>query len=600
MNQFGLRTPSSKLSLDSSGYLYDPTDTSCDGFPMLQVETMPGTCLGLVLGRDQAKDLESGFDFIKPRTIVSIPNSQNFLVADMGGWGEFKGRLFWLYKNENNQYKLKLLKSELNLPHGLEYPGDGYFYLGEKHQITRFEFSEGNLYNEQIVIEDLPSFEGHMHPLTQFTFNQKTMDLFINYGAPTDHCNLEKNKIQKEDLVYCLEDQEQAHAALYKVDGEAIQNFNGGQKLKPKLIAKGLRNSMALSVSPDGQRLLQAENSRDFEDLGEPYEELNVIDLGETSQVKHYGWPYCFNFNATSPEWQKPYYYPPVDCTQKSKRIMNDSYEPPYILLPPHVAPLGMRYYSSDLLGKEFKNSLLISWHGHQPTGNRLVLYQTDNKGLPILDNGIEETFFKQDQSGRACAKSLPFTPQGGLKRKSNYLELISGWSKKAGIRPEGSPVGFEVSKDGSIWIVEDKARVIVRLAKVDKSLSYKEDCDPSLESNIEEKFELYRNIHEQNPELKRQYQELKEDLIGKYCMGCHGNVQTTFYKNDEYSTLDFLVQNEWFEKGEPEKSKIYGAVAHLEAFTPMPPADKEQPKNSEEGQEAIEKLRSWIENLKN
>jgi hypothetical protein len=33
----------SRKVLDTSGYLYDPTDRSCDGFPRLQVETMPGT-----------------------------------------------------------------------------------------------------------------------------------------------------------------------------------------------------------------------------------------------------------------------------------------------------------------------------------------------------------------------------------------------------------------------------------------------------------------------------------------------------------------------------------------------------------------------------
>ncbi len=49
-----LRHPSGTKILDASGYLYDPSDKSCDGFPRLEVQTMPGTCLGLVLSQKAA------------------------------------------------------------------------------------------------------------------------------------------------------------------------------------------------------------------------------------------------------------------------------------------------------------------------------------------------------------------------------------------------------------------------------------------------------------------------------------------------------------------------------------------------------------------
>ena len=138
---------SSSKILDSSGYRYNPKDTSCDGFPRLEVETIKGTCLGLVLPRLKAKDKETDRDFIKPRTIIQIPNVENeFLIADMGGWGPNNGRLFWLKKHDGEEFGIKLVKMGLNNPHGLRYPGDGYFYLGEKEKITRFKFVDGEYF----------------------------------------------------------------------------------------------------------------------------------------------------------------------------------------------------------------------------------------------------------------------------------------------------------------------------------------------------------------------------------------------------------------------------------------------------------------------
>ena len=82
--------------LDKSGYSYDPEDRSCDGYPRLKVETAPGTCLGLVLARDRAVDATTKKSFVMPRTIVQIPNSDDFLVVDMGGWKKDNGALYRL------------------------------------------------------------------------------------------------------------------------------------------------------------------------------------------------------------------------------------------------------------------------------------------------------------------------------------------------------------------------------------------------------------------------------------------------------------------------------------------------------------------------
>ena len=80
-------------------------------------------------------------------------------------------------------------------------------------------------------------------------------------------------------------------------------------------------------------------------------------------------------------------------------------YQPPYILLPPHVAPLDMDYYGGGVLDDLIKGHLLISWHGHQPTGNRLVAYLVGEDGLPILTENFDEIKYKIDQRKGMCSR---------------------------------------------------------------------------------------------------------------------------------------------------------------------------------------------------
>ena len=114
------RWPSTATTLDASGYLYDPNDKSCDGFPRVQVQTMPGTCLGLVLA--QKKAVSNDKPWKMPRTILPVSGSTNeFLVADMGGWAQDRGALYLLRQNSNGGFENVLLKSGLNMPHALRH-----------------------------------------------------------------------------------------------------------------------------------------------------------------------------------------------------------------------------------------------------------------------------------------------------------------------------------------------------------------------------------------------------------------------------------------------------------------------------------------------
>ncbi|MGZ3711482.1 MAG: PQQ-dependent sugar dehydrogenase [Bdellovibrionota bacterium] len=593
---------SSNSILDKSGYLYDPKDTSCDGFPRLQVETMPGTCLGLVLPRDRAVDPDAKKSFIMPRTLAQIPGTKDFLVVDMGGWKDNNGSLYLLQRGTNGQYGLKLLKTGLNKPHGLVINPDGFVYLGETQRISRFHFNAGKMDEWQLVIGHLPRPKGDMHPLTQFTFDPNSNDLFLNTGAPTDHCYVKDNG----SYANCPEDTELGMGAIYRIPGFKLKDIPPSGILVMELTAAGLRNSMAMAVHSSGT-LLQGENGRDFPELEEPYEEINVID--PKGPGFHYGWPYCFDFHGVSPEWKFPenardplrkQFTKPVDCALKVPTEMGE-YHPPYALMPPHAAPLHAAYYQGDMFEKQLGGKLLISWHGYQPTGHRLVAYSVDEKGRPLttpLAAGLNYAF---DTKG-GCPTARPFAPNGGADRLAPYVEVISRWDEQKGIRPKGSPVGFTVASDGSIWIAEDKEnRTIVRLAHSDDPQQVA-DCDPANSNAIDPRIELlaWRSYLSGNAEAASGYENLRNKLTLKYCTGCHGNFQEKDIASDRFSNLDFFVKNEWFKPGKASASKIYSAISQkgeLE-FPPMPPSGQPQFLGTPEGDEILKLTADWINAL--
>ncbi|WP_413576840.1 PQQ-dependent sugar dehydrogenase [Bdellovibrio sp. HCB290] len=588
---------STKMILDKSGYAYDPTDRSCDGFPRLMVETMPGTCLGMVLPRDRALDPATNKGFVKPRTILQLANSNQFLVVDMGGWGPKNGRLFLLKPGATGNYQITLLKAGLDNPHGLRLGPDGFFYIGEKNQISKFQYINGKLVNWRIVFANLARKEGYMHPLSQFVFDPRNGDMYINSGSPSDHCIVEGTGEYK----YCSEDQAEGNGAVYRVPAEKLKNPPPEGVGNFEYAAIGLRNSMAMVVSSAGF-LVQGENGRDFPELEEPYEEINVIDL-DKGRTPHYGWPYCYNFHATSPEWEFPenaklpihkQFRKPVDCSLRNATGMGQ-YQPPYILMPPHVAPLHMDYYRGSMFSDLFGGKLLVTWHGYQPMGQRLVAYSVDEKGLPVTEPTTTKAFYQFNQPG-ACPIAKAFQPRGGMERQASYQEVISKWNEVKGVRPKGAPVAFTEASDGSIWIVEDREnRTIVRLARTN-SANYREPCDRSaVVFDPQVQMLAWRSAIKDSPELNQGYQNIQKQVIQNYCLGCHGNMQADDVAKDRFSNLDFLIKNGWIAPQDLERSKMYGAIARLEGYTPMPPLDKPQFFGTAEGERLNALVSKWI-----
>jgi hypothetical protein len=166
--------------------------------------------------------------------------------------------------------------------------------------------------------------------------------------------------------------------------------------------------------------LLQGENNIDLADPAAPPEELNAI-----RKDAHYGWPYCTGLGETVPDYRarKP------DCSR---------YERPLALLPAHSAPLALHYEPADGL-PGLAGKLLVTLHGFRETGQRVIACDVDADGRPVAE---------------------------GKRQMARCRNAIAGWSAKAGIRPKGAPVGLLRTKDGRLWLTEDKNRTVIVLMR--------------------------------------------------------------------------------------------------------------------------------------
>ena len=406
---------------------YAVQGASCDGYPRLAIETMRGMCAGLVAGptvQDPARELRL------PRSLLQL-DADTGLVTDLGRWDGSRGAVWKLRTRPEEGATLERLIDGLHLPHTIARGADGLVYIGEMSRIVRFDpTAAAPAETLEPVVTGLPDnrLHTHRHPLSSFVFLPNG-DLLVNVGAPSDQCDGEGSRT---DAGLCAESEGESDAASLRVyprigDGRWSQEYT--------VLARGLRNSVALAMHSSGT-VLQAENSYDFQSRWVPYEELNVIEAG-----RHFGWPYCTATSNATPAWP-----------DRAAWCRSDAHATPALLLPPHAAPLDMLWYDGAMF-PALQGRMLMSWHGYRSVGGRLASFAVDARGVPVPD--AHPRFPVYGAGFRAYGAVPAATP----------VVLTPGWNRSAGLRPQGSPVGMAIADDGAIWVADDRAGVVIRLA---------------------------------------------------------------------------------------------------------------------------------------
>ena len=308
-------------------------------------------------------------------------------------WGD-KGTLFvssrvagnvYAIVDKGGQREVKVIAKGLNLPNGVAFK-DGTLYIAEISRITKMPGIEGKLDNPpamEVVYDILPRDVPHGWKYLAFGPDGK---LYFNIGAP---CNI------------CMPPDTHANISRVNPDGTGFEYF-----------AHGVRNSVGFDWHPQTGALWFTDNGRD--DLGEdkPPDELNVAP----KPALHFGFPYCHDTDIADPEFGKE-----KPCSR---------FTPPAANLEPHVAALGMRFYTGSMFPAEYKNRAFLaqrgSWNRTQKIGFRVMMVTLRTGDVP------------------------------------KYEPFAEGWLQ--GDKIWGRPVYTKQMKDGSLLIADDYAGAIYRV----------------------------------------------------------------------------------------------------------------------------------------
>ncbi len=318
------------------------------------------------------------------RSMTASPSG----ILYVGSRGEGK---VYAIKDENKDGKadkVYTIASGLHVPNGVAFK-DGSLYIATISSIYKMDNIEANLDappKPVLVYDKYPDAEHHGWKFIAFGPDGK---LYVPVGAPCNSCN-------RQDPVY-------ASITRINSDGTGMEVF-----------ARGIRNTVGFSWHPVTQQLWFTDNGRD--NLGDniPGDELNVA----TKAGMHFGYPYCHQDNLPDPEYGKD-----KNCSD---------YTAPVQVLAPHVAALGIRFYTGNQFPPEYHNQAFIAEHGSW------------NRSEPI---GYRVTFVKSD-------------PNGKIISYSNFAE---GWLQPGG-DVIGRPVDVQVMLDGSVLVSDDYSGVIYRI----------------------------------------------------------------------------------------------------------------------------------------
>ena len=166
-------------------------------------------------------------------------------------------------------------------------------------------------------------------------------------------------------------------------------------------VAVGIRNSVGGAVDPRTGDLWFSENARDWMSDDLPSDKLNhVTKLGE-----HFGYPHCHQGDTPDPKFAMGH-----KCSE---------FTPPVVKLGPHVAPLGMKFYTGNQFPAEYKNGIFIaehgSWNRHKKNGYRIVFISVGPDGKNPKETVVAQGGFLDGEKIVGRPADVLVAPDGSL-----------------------------------------------------------------------------------------------------------------------------------------------------------------------------------------
>jgi glucose/arabinose dehydrogenase len=275
----------------------------------------------------------------------------------------------------------------LHSPNGVAFR-NGSLYVAEINRVLRYDNIQTRLRNppEPVVVNDtFPTDKHHGWKFMAFGPDGK---LYVPVGAPCNVC-------EREDPRY-------ASIMRMNPDGTGLEIF-----------ARGVRNTVGFDWHPVTKELWFTDNGRDWMGDDLPPDELNHAP----KKGLHFGFPYCHGKNISDPEFGRKH-----PCSE---------FVPPQLELGPHVASLGMRFYTGRMFPEKYRNQIFIAEHGSW------------NRSVPI---GYRITVARMEKN-----------------RPVKYEIFAEGWLHR--YSAWGRPVDVLVMPDGALLVSDDKAGVVYRIS---------------------------------------------------------------------------------------------------------------------------------------
>ncbi len=303
--------------------------------PILQRLELPeGFQIEVFAQVPNARSLALAYDIKRNRQIIFVGNKDKSSVyALIDEW------------SNNTVDTTKEITKNLATPNGVAYY-DGNLYVAQVSKIHEYPtildaLASGWTITSRVIYDKLPKDLHHGRKYIAFWPDGR---LYIPVGAPCNVC-----------------DREEPYASILALDIKTKQT---------EIIAKGIRNTVGFTRHPDTEQLWFTDNGRDLMGDNMPPDELNVV----SKTWQHFGFPFCHGMDIVDPISSKS------NC---------EWYTAPQVILGPHVAALGIKFYTGTMFPSHYKNKIFIAEHGSRnrsvPLGYRISLVDPEKKTYEIF-----------------------------------------------------------------------------------------------------------------------------------------------------------------------------------------------------------------------
>lgn len=325
-----------------------------------------------------------------------VPNARQMSLSPSGTLfvsSRRAGNIYAVVDRDGDQSpdQVFTIDSDLNMPNGVAFR-DGALYVAEVNRVLRYDEIESNLAmppEPTVVNDSFPTERAHGWKFIAFGPEGR---LYVPIGAPCNVCDNEASDPRFATILSMLP------------DGDDIQIY-----------ARGIRNSVGFAWHPETQELWFTNNGRDRLGDSQPSDTLNHAP----ESGLHFGFPFCHQGNIQDPDFNTR------SC---------DEFTPPAQKLGPHVASLGMRFYTGNMFPSKYRHQIFIAEHG---------------------------SWNRTPEAGHTGYRLTVATLSGN--RVTGYEVFAEGWLD-ANNEAWGRPVDVQVMPDGALLVSDDQVGAIYRV----------------------------------------------------------------------------------------------------------------------------------------